>query len=95
MFMWFLKDERKCYYSYKTWLQLNLTVEEYSEVIQKFEAASNKLNKKESEKIIFKKELKTAPHGTMARTLVLLENEKYCVLTEKHNLTHFACKKRF
>ena len=93
--MWLLKNGNECYSGYKTWLQLNLTVEEYSEVIQKFEAASSKLNKKESEKIIFKKKLKTAPHGTMARTLVLLENEKYCVLTEMENLIHFACKKRF
>ena len=89
--MWFLKDERKCYYSYKTWLQLNLTVEEYSEVIQKFSKATET---KERVSDVFEI-IKIAPHGTMARTLVLLENEKYCVLTEKHNLTHFACKKRF
>ena len=95
MFVWLLKNGNERYSGYKTWLQLNLTVEEYSEVIQKFEAASNKLNKKEFEKIIFKKELKTAPHGTIARTLVLLENEKYCVLTGMGNLIHFACKKRF
>ena len=93
--MWLLKNGNERYSGYKKWLQLNLTQEEYAEVIQKFEAASNKLNKKESEKVIFKKELKTAPHGTMARTLILLENKKYCVLTEKHNLTHFICKRRF
>ena len=94
-FVWLLKNGNERYSGYKTWLQLNLTLEEYSEAIQKFEAASNKLNKKESEKIIFKKELKIAPHGTMTRTLILLENEKYCILTERHNLVYFICKRRF
>ena len=50
--MWLLKNGNERYSGYKTWLQLNLTLEEYSEAIQKFEAASNKLNKKESEKRI-------------------------------------------
>ena len=45
-FVWLLKNGNERYSGYKTWLQLNLTLEEYSESIQKFEAASNKLNKK-------------------------------------------------
>ena len=93
--MWLLKNGNERYLGYKKWLKLNLTRVEYAKVIQKFEAASNKLNRKESEKIIFKKELKIAPHGATKRTLILLENEKYCVLTERHNLVYFICKRRF
>ena len=91
MFVWFLKDERKCYYSYKTWLQLNLTVEEYSEAIQKFsKATETKEHINDAFKIT-----KIAPHGTIKKNLFLLESKKYCILTERKNLIHFACKKRF
>ena len=91
MFVWLLKNGNERYPGYKTWLQLNLTVEEYSEVIQKFSKATET---KEHINNAFKI-TKIAPHGTIARTLVLLENEKYCVLTGMGNLIHFACKKRF
>ena len=91
MFVWFLKDERECYYGHRTWLQSNLTVEEYSEAIQKFsKATKTKERINDAFKII-----KIAPHGTIKKNLFLLESKKYCVLTERENLIHFACKKRF